>query len=62
VERTLRCHRCADVIGAYEPMVVLVEGEARNTSRAVERAVRDPVGECYHHDCYRQAHGDPVLE
>jgi len=56
----LRCHHCDDVIGVYEPMIVLIEGQARNTSRAAEQDNGGPMGECYHHACYRQALGqDP---
>lgn len=60
MKRTLRCRDCDDVIGVYEPMVVVTDGEARNTSRAAEE---HPGGldECYHHACYLQGHGeDPV--
>ena len=54
----LRCHRCRDVIGSYEPMVVIVEGKPRTTSRGGEP---DPValgGECYHEACYGQSRGE----
>jgi hypothetical protein len=46
-------------------MIVLTDGQApdgqaRNTSRAAEKDTAPPVGECYHHACYTQAHGqDP---
>ncbi|HVA19845.1 MAG TPA: hypothetical protein VMU55_06710 [Solirubrobacteraceae bacterium] len=44
----------------YEPMIVLTDGLARGTSRAAEQETGDPIGECYHHACYREAHGqDP---
>ncbi|MFI5037083.1 MAG: hypothetical protein ACHP93_01225 [Solirubrobacterales bacterium] len=63
MEGTPRCHHCGDVIGAYEPMIVLAEGEARRTSRAAERAAGAPMRECYHSACYSQAHDeDPVIE
>jgi hypothetical protein len=58
MSRTLRCHRCDDVIGVYEPMIVLTDGRARNTSRAAEQDDREPVGECYHDACYTQVHGE----
>jgi len=54
---TLRCRHCEDVIGVYEPMIVLSDGQARNTSRAAEPDERGLGGECYHHACYTQAHG-----
>lgn len=54
---TLRCHHCDDVIGVYEPMVVLDGGQARSTSRAAEQDYKPSVGECYHYACYTLAHG-----
>jgi hypothetical protein len=60
MDRTLRCHHCQDVIGVYEPMIVLSDGRAHNTSRAAGQDDREPVGECYHRACYTEAHGqDP---
>jgi len=48
------------VIGVYEPMIVLAHGQARNTSRATEQDGWGLIGECYHHACYAEAHGqDP---
>jgi hypothetical protein len=58
MKRTPRCRHCEDVIGVYEPMIVLTDGRARHTSRALERDVGEHPGECYHHDCYVQAHGE----
>jgi hypothetical protein len=58
MDRTLRCHQCRDVIGVYEPMIVLADGQARNTSRAAEPDDREPVGECYHRACFTQVHGE----
>lgn len=63
MNRTLRCQHCDDVIGAYEPMIVVTNGEARHTSRAAEKDTAAPVGECYHHACYLQAYRpDAVCE
>ncbi len=58
MDKTFRCHHCADVIGVYEPMIVLTDGQARSTSRATEQGDREPVGECYHSACFTQAHGE----
>ena len=49
------CRHCNDVIGVYEPMVVLAGGQAQITSRA---AAGGRAGECYHEACYVQAHGE----
>ncbi len=62
MDRTWRCHHCEDVIGVYEPMIVLADGQARNTSRAVEQDGWGLIGECYHHACYAEAHGQDLPE
>jgi hypothetical protein len=54
MDKKLRCARCGDVIGAYEPLVVLRHGRAFDTSKA-ELADGIPPGECYHHACYTHA-------
>ena len=54
MDKTFRCHHCADVIGVYEPMIVLTDGQARSTSRATEQGDREPVGECYHSAALRR--------
>jgi hypothetical protein len=53
-----RCRRCGDVIGVYEPMVVVAEGRAHVTSRAAERG-GPPAGDWYHEDCYTADGDDP---
>jgi hypothetical protein len=54
----LRCERCGDVIGVYEPMIVLDNGRARATSKAAEQdAAWSIARECYHALCYEQACG-----
>jgi hypothetical protein len=58
MNRTPRCRHCEDVIGVYEPMVVLADGRARRTSRAAEQDLGEHMDECYHHACYVQAHGE----
>ena len=55
---TVRCHHCEDVIGVYEPMIALTDGQARNTSRAAEQDDREPAGECYHSACFTRVHGE----
>jgi hypothetical protein len=55
------CRHCRDVIGVYEPMVVLLDGEAVLTSRAV--ADRDVPHDArrYHEACFAlvKAGGQP---
>jgi hypothetical protein len=58
---TLRCQDCEDVIGVYEPMIVLVHGQARSTSRAAEKDTGVLVGACYHHACYRPTYGQDLV-
>jgi hypothetical protein len=36
---TIRCRRCGDVIGVYEPMVLLLNDEASVTSAAANRRI-----------------------
>ncbi len=52
-QEPLRCRHCGDVIGTYEPMVALIEGEPRVTSRAAERDSSIVLGDCFHEVCYR---------
>lgn len=50
-EPTPLCQDCGEVIGVYEPSIVLREGEAQETSRAAQDG--QLCGELYHRDCYR---------
>lgn len=54
----LMCDHCGGVIGVYEPVVVIVDGEARTTSRAAEEAVVARPGPRYHVDCYLERIAD----
>jgi len=47
----LVCDRCGDIIGIYEPTVV-VDGEPRETSRAAEPDLAARPGERYHRACF----------
>lgn len=52
-----RCARCADLIGAYEPIVTVQNGQARQTSRTAElRTGRRLPSEHYHEACYLLEH------
>jgi hypothetical protein len=57
---TWRCEHCAGVIGVYEPMVFVLDGEGHETSRA---AIKDNhVSErarLYHRACYELCSAAP---
>jgi hypothetical protein len=57
----LRCDLCADVIGVYEPLIALIDGQVVETSLASHQDA-GPLGEgCYHRACYRLRHdSDPA--
>ena len=57
----IRCARCGDVIGVYEPLVVSVSGEARETARAAEPSLPLPGGEHFHRACYLAAAARPDI-
>jgi len=61
VFEVLRCRSCGDVIGVYEPLIAVVAGRSRETSRAAER-VPGPaaLAECYHAGCYEPRPSDPA--
>jgi len=48
-----RCAYCADVIGMYEPVVIVVDDESRLTSRAAEPDLPDD-GAQFHRDCHEK--------
>lgn len=53
----LRCDLCADVIGVYEPLIALVDGQVVETSLAA-RQDAGLLGEGYYHRaCYQLRHG-----
>jgi hypothetical protein len=55
---TIRCWRCGDVIGVYEPMVLLLGDEALMTSRA---AANQPPAHArrLHEACFALFDGSP---
>lgn len=46
-----RCTRCGDVIGVYEPTIVVLHGDPRATSIAAEPDLVATASERYHHAC-----------
>ena len=56
-----RCALCGDVIGSYEPMILVEDGEPRKTSPSAKRDRDRQAGECYHAACYpRRTAGDAI--
>jgi len=51
MDEMLKCHRCGDVIGVYEPLVRFVEGRAVETSRLLEPHVGGEGERCFHSGC-----------
>ena len=51
----MRCAHCGDVIGVYEPLVLLTGGEPRTTSAAAEPQIGDEPGVLFHRACYAQS-------
>ena len=51
-DHILSCAHCGDVIGIYEPLIVVEEHGARQTSRAAEPELRGLPGHHYHRACY----------
>jgi hypothetical protein len=54
----LRCHDCSEVIGVYEPMIVLADGVPVRTSRAALADAPPVEATCFHPHCFARAHGD----
>jgi hypothetical protein len=48
-----RCRGCNDVIGVYEPTIVLADGKVRETSLLNEPS--DAAGEFFHAECFTQS-------
>ena len=48
------CAHCGDVIGVYEPMVVVGPQVLVETSLAAEPALADTAGQPYHAACFRR--------
>ncbi len=54
VDEQWRCARCGDVIGVYEPVVLLEGQNERLSSRLVEPQLDQPTGEIYHEACWHE--------
>jgi hypothetical protein len=61
MSQLLRCKRCGEVIGVYEPLVKLLDGRAYETSRILEPVSSDRGGDYYHRACYERLDEDELL-
>jgi hypothetical protein len=57
---TIRCLQCGDVIGVYEPMVLLLDDEARVTSGAAANRQIPAHARRFHATCFGPLDGSPV--
>ena len=53
-----KCHQCGEVIGVYEPLVRLVDGQPCETSRAREPQAGSLGERCYHRTCLPERAGE----
>ena len=53
----MKCDHCADVIGVYEPLILVCGDEVRETSRAADPKLHAQPGERYHRTCYLERAG-----
>jgi len=49
--RRMHCQSCSDVIGMYEPIVLVDPPEFRETSLAAEPELLDSAAACLHRAC-----------
>ena len=49
----MRCQQCGGRIGVYEPLVLVADGEVRESSAAAEPGVASHDGQRFHSDCWR---------
>jgi hypothetical protein len=57
-EEPLRCGRCGEIIGVYEPLVLLEGRAARSTSCAAEPELMRATGDFFHRACHVAAHAE----
>jgi hypothetical protein len=48
----MRCLRCGDVIGHYEPLVLVAQGQEHLTSAAADPQIAEQRGALFHHACF----------
>ena len=57
-----RCAHCREPIGAYEPMITIEDGQARQTSRTAEIRAGRFASERYHQACHVLECGELLAE
>jgi len=57
----MRCRHCGDVIGAYEPLVALRDGQPQVGSRLTLEDRQWGEAACYHRRCFIERHGESAL-
>jgi hypothetical protein len=55
VDQSMTCEHCGDVIGIYEPLVLLFDGRARTSSAAAEPQIGEGPGGRFHRACYPES-------
>lgn len=58
-DRAPRCAHCGDVIGVYEPMMIVEDGPARRTSLAAEPSLASRADRSFHGHCYEDGGRPP---
>ncbi|QEC49813.1 hypothetical protein FSW04_21080 [Baekduia soli] len=53
----MRCDHCGEVIGVYEPAILLTDGGARTTSVAADPSLEHEQGRRFHGSCFAGLHG-----
>jgi hypothetical protein len=53
-EEMLRCRACGEVIGVYEPLIVVAAGRVVESSRAIAPVFSDQDAEHYHRVCFER--------
>ena len=51
----LRCSHCGDVIGVYEPLITVVEGQPHRTSRLADPLLTAREAGCFHPRCFEES-------
>ena len=61
VPAALRCARCGEVIGVYEPLVHVIDGVAHKTSRAAEPQLTQGRADGFYHLACRDLVGADLV-